>query len=651
MTPLRTLSQNLFASPYPLLPLAVFVYFVLGFLIDPHSSFRMLRPLDTDDYMRLDEVIRWLKSGHPFGGAWYDLSQPRVAPGEPVVVNWARLVDLPIAFFMLPFLNAFGFMKAALISSMIVPPLLFGLLLYLVPYLARPLVGADRAALATLLVLFLPAITFNYSPSRVDHHGYQILIAGFGLLCLERILFDAKGWIFAILAGVAFALGLWIGVEALPWIILFAVNLALLGAWKGGSALQNAGLFGLAFALATLIVLPIAVPPDHYTDRAVTWFSMTYVIFAFLTGAVFLFGFLFGRHTRASLLRILLLTTLALFAALLFFFEVPAFFEGPYADFDAVMTPLILDNVNEAQPLITTLNLHFYDPLSFLRALPLFLHSMFLPLVALIVTTWNMGDRKQTRVSIKFLWIAHFIFLLPAILLTFFWQVRVIYFAELYALPPLTWFLWHLLEKIGAHFKGRPRFWMEILAFAFLFLVPVVLIPAAIAHTALYPDVVFFPVTPANGPCNLTTAGEFLSAQDGYGDRPRLILSGLNEGAELLFRTPHNVLSAPYNVRHNQDVFDFFDAREDTVAHTLVKNDKADLVLVCRTISTFYAGLGNRTARLHASFSVDKTGHLQMISNKDHPTLIEKLAQGQAPNWLKPVEIPGDKDYLLYEVK
>jgi hypothetical protein len=273
---------------------------------------------------------------------------------------------------------------------------------------------------------------------------------------------------------------------------------------------------------------------------------------------------------------------------------------------------------------------------------------MFLPLLGLIVVGWNIRYAKSRA---RFLWIAYGIFLLPAILLTLFWQLRVIYFAELYALAPVTWLVGHAWDRIGAALKGRPRFWAEIGIFVLIAPLPVLLIPDAVAGAKLYPDLALFPVTPANDGCDLRTAGEYLSAKDTYGDHPRVILSGINEGAELLFRTPHIVLSAPYNVRSNRDVLDFFDAREDASARAILKKDKVDLVLVCRGISYFYAGLGDREARLHASFSVDKTGHLQMVSSKDHPALIERLTSGQAPGWLKPVEIPGDKDYLLYEVK
>jgi hypothetical protein len=646
MSPARYLKQNLFTRPYPLLPLAVWTFFVLAFLLHPQSAFRLLRLSDADDYMRLNEVINWLKSAHPFGASWFDVSQPRLSPGEHVVVNWARLVDLPIALFALPFIHIFGMQKAVMISGFIVPPLLFGVLLVVLPILARPIIGEDRANLVAVIVLFMPAILFNYSPGRVDHHGYQILIAGISLLCLEKLCFEKNQWKAAIAAAVAIACGFWIGAEALPWAILFAANLALIAALRGGDALRNAGMFGAAFPLATLIIFPIALPPAQYGDLSITWFSLAYVIFAILTGAVFVVGWALGRLAKDWQLRLGLFSALGFCAAALFFYFVPSLFGGPYANFDVITTDLILDHVGEAQPLAHALNLH--SAASFFNALPLMLHYLFLPLLGLGVIGWNI---TRTSKQPRLLWIMHGIFLLSATALTLFWQLRVIYFAELYSLVPATWLVWQSWDWIGAKLKGRPRFWAEFAVFIAIAPLPVVLLPDAVRGATFYPDLLLFPVTGGAGACSLNNVAEYLSATDTYGNRPRVILSGINEGAELLYRTPHFVLSAPYNVHANRDVLDFFDAREDAPARAILKKDKVDLVLVCRHVPYFYAGLGDRQSILHAHFSVDKTGHLEIASSKDHPALIEKLVNGQAPAWLKPVELPGEKDYLLFEVK
>jgi hypothetical protein len=128
-------------------------------------------------------------------------------------------------------------------------------------------------------------------------------------------------------------------------------------------------------------------------------------------------------------------------------------------------------------------------------------------------------------------------------------------------------------------------------------------------------------------------------------------LSGANEGPELLFRTPHNVIAANFNVPGNKDVYDFFGARDDEQAEAIAKRWHADLVLVCRSFPLGYARLEHADLGKSAFFGLAHDGKLHIVSDLQHPTLIERLVRGPIPPWLKPVEIPGDKDYLLFEVQ
>ncbi len=635
------LKQNLFIAPYPLLPLAVFTYFVLCFLLDPNSTFRTHQLLDPDDYMRLNQAINWLQ-----GQGWHDLSHPRLSPGEHVSVNWSRLVDLPIVFFMLPFVQWLGIQNAALIASFIVPITLFGLLLAVMTSVARPLIGKDRANLAAVMLLFMPAILFNFSPGRVDHHGYHLLVSGFGLLCLERLMLCRRGFIPAIAGGIVWACGLWIGAECLPWLIIFCSCLTIYASWRGGVILRNAALFGLTLALASTALLPLAVAPQEFSNFTITWFSAAYTIFSGLIGLVFILGWLLGRKVEKIWLRMMLMAILALLSAIVFFALVPEAWRGPYADFDVITSSLILDNVSEAQPFLAALHLHIYNPKTFLFAIPASLRTIFLPFFGLIIVGYNVvrtfGRRRQ-------LWIMHGAFLVPALLLTLFWQLRVSYFAQLFSLVPVSWLLWVWWDVIATRLSARPRFWAEVIAFLCLGGLPVVLLPDMATGAALYPDLLFFPAAHPASACPLIRASEFLSAPWGYGDHPRVILAGMDDGPELLFRTPHMVLAAPYNVHGNRDVFDFFNARNEADALTILRRRHVDLVLVCRHIAAYYAGFSDKNP--FGYIQTDNNGFLHVHSSKDHLTMIEKLVgEAPIPSWLKPVEIVLDKDYLLFEV-
>ncbi|MDX2028506.1 MAG: hypothetical protein SFW62_07715 [Alphaproteobacteria bacterium] len=639
----KYLHENLFSQPYRLLPLAVFAFVALSFLYHPQSSFRTLALADPDDYMRLNQVINWLQ-----GQSWHDLSQPRMSPGAGTIVHWSRLVDLPIAFFMLPFIKLFGMANAALLASFIVPLILLGLLLALVPALAEPLVGRDRANLAALFVLFAPSLLFNFTPGRVDHHAYQILIAGFGLLALERMMRDEKGWRFAVAAAVAFACGMWIGAEVLPGLILFLACLMGAAGWRGGFVLRNAALFGTTLPLATAALLPLALRTSEFSSRALSWFSPAYLIFAALAGGALVCSWFLGRQTNKKPLRLALILAFSFLAAMLFFQWVPAAWHGPFADISQFNTSVALDNISEAQPLMRGFAISPHNPSSWLAALGIFVRFLMLPLAAFAAVLYAARKAKPRD---RMLWIIHGVFLVAAILLTFFWQVRIARFMQLFALAPLTWLLLAWWKTIGKNLKARSRFWAEIGAFLALGAFPVVILPALFNTTPLYPNVVLFPAARSAPLCPLTQAADFIAGRQGWRGRTYTILSGMNEGPELLFRTPHNVIGGNFDVPANRDVFEFFNARDEAKPKAILRKWHVDLVLACRSVPPFFAGLKEPRLGETAFLRPGPDGKLGLVSSPEKPAFIEKLVNGKAPLWLKPVEIPGAKDYLLFEVR
>lgn len=636
------LHKNLFTKPYDLLPLAVFTFYALSFLFHPLSPFRTLALSDPDDYMRLNQVINWLQ-----GQGWYDLSQPRMAPGAHTIVHWSRLVDLPIALLMQPFM-ALGMTSAALLASFLMPPILFVFLLTLVDRLAEPLVGKDRARLATLFVLFAPSLMVNFAPGRVDHHAYQILIAGFGLLSLQRILSSAEGWRWAIASGIAFACGMWIGTEVMPGLILFILCLSIFAGWRGGFVLRNAAVFGGALALAAALVLPLALPPEEFSSRALSWFSPAYVIFAALACGVFGFSWLLGRNIRNNALRLGLVIALGCIADALLLYYAPNLLNGPFADYSLFNSSTALDNISEAQALARAFAIDMDNPLSWRAAAGIFIRFLLLPLAALIAIIYAARKAKPRDRDVWFIYGA---FLLSAILLMLFWQVRIARFTQLFAIAPLTWLLLAWWKQIGKSLKGRPRFTAEIGAFLALGALPILILPTFFRPTSLYPNLVMFPAARSAPGCPLTETAQFIAGPMGYRDRAYTILAGMNEGPELLFRTPHRVIGGNFNVPANRDVFDFFNARNESRPRAILRKWDIDLVLVCRSVPPFLAGLDRPKLGKTAFLRPGADGNLRLVSDPERPTLIEKLVNGRAPGWLKPVEIPRVKDYLLFEVR
>ena len=642
MTPRpAALRIGLCAPPYPLLPVAVYALVVLCFILHPQSAVRHFVLADPDDWMRLSQVANWLS-----GQGWHDLSQARLSPDDHTIVNWSRLVDLPLAGIALALSPWLGLKQGLMAAALIVPPALLGVLIFAVVTMARPFVSRRKAAWASVMLLFAPVLLFNVTPGRVDHHAYQLIVAALGFACLTRMMLAPRGWRIALLAALNFACGLWIGGEALPALIFFSGSLAIAAAWRGGPLLRQAAWFGVALFAFTALALPLARPVAEWGAMEITWFSTAYVIFTAFLGGALVGLWLLARRCVGRWARLALLATCGGVAALGFFFCVPEALQGPYANFDPLSAPMVLDNVGEAQPLFPSLRPTAWFSVGTANKALLFGRVLLLPLLALLVVLahcWRARGRRRMA------WLAAGAFLLPFMLLTLFWQTRCIAFMQHFSLMPLTWLLLALWRRIAETMAGRCRFWAEILAFGALGLLPVVLLPAIVAGKPVYPDMLLFPGARPLSACDPTKVFVTLRDPAGLGDRPRLIRNMMNDGPALLFATPHSVLSAPYNAKGNRDSLAFFSARDEASAQSVLRRRQVDLVLLCRNISPLYAGLtGPR--RLMPTLVKGKDGALDIVSDEDRPTMAERLARSDPPPWLKRVVLLDDKDYLLYSV-
>ncbi len=132
-----------------------------------------LKASDPDDYMRLLEVRDWLG-----GQGWLDVRQYRMNPPFGADMHWSRLVDLPIAAFLWVF-RLFLPEQSASAAAMTAVPLLqmlvaMGLLHRLMLMMGE---SAKNALIAPALLLLFPLLTTNFMPLRIDHHGWQAILA------------------------------------------------------------------------------------------------------------------------------------------------------------------------------------------------------------------------------------------------------------------------------------------------------------------------------------------------------------------------------------------------------------------------------------------------------------------------------------------
>jgi hypothetical protein len=68
-----------------------------------------------------------------------------------------------------------------------------------------------------------------------------------------------------------------------------------------------------------------------------------------------------------------------------------------------------------------------------------------------------------------------------------------------------------------------------------------------------------------------------------WSGRPRVILTGVNYGAELLYRTPHHVVGTPYHrsAAALRETFEAFGAKDDAAVREILARRNVELIAIC----------------------------------------------------------------------
>lgn len=191
---------------------------VMQFIISLPSIAAMNFP-DPDDTLRLQQVRDLLA-----GQSWFDLRLHRVdAPNGGVPMHWSRLVDIPLALSMMVLAPMLGQSAAEMVTLVIVPLATLAIALLLVGRIAWRTFGAQATVFACLAMSLSIPVVQQLRPLRIDHHGWQIvlaLVAANGLLAQNP---RRGGWTI----GLALAVWLSISIEGLPMAAIFMAVLAL----------------------------------------------------------------------------------------------------------------------------------------------------------------------------------------------------------------------------------------------------------------------------------------------------------------------------------------------------------------------------------------------------------------------------------------
>lgn len=608
--------RGLTAPPFRGLPAVLWLYFVFCFLLHPASQILRGNLADPDDYMYLAQVSDWLG-----GQGWFDNIQHRLDPPHGTLIHFARLVELPYAVTMLLLRPLLGLTGAGLVTAALWPLAWLGLFFAALNWAAKPFTGADWSRITAFAALFSPALMFQFTPGHIDHHGLQALIITLVLGCAARMTGAPPRIAWPLCGGLGLAFAELIGLEILPCLILLLVWLGLAAMVEGGRVARAAFLFVLAFAVAAAGFLVTVRLPARYLFPDPVNFSFVYVIFGFGAAVCFAGIALCARAPRV--LRFAAGTGLALVTGALFLNRFPALATGPFGAMEPDIAALFLTNIAEAKPVIAA-------------GAGTALFSLCGGLLAFAAALYFT---RRARSGERWLWGLLSFLTGGCLLLAAIYQTRFLGFAQLFGTIPLA----RLLRDGLAYARGR-RLWAAQIGLVLLIgPLPGVLLPALADGRSFNTGVLLFPVQQAENPCDVKVLAQMLDLPSGYGSRPRLIMSSINEGSELLFRTPHQVLSAPYHtdIAGNRDAVQFFSARDPAAAEGIARHRGVELVTLCKSVADVYRAMPSN----HVSF--DEDGKLRPGADA---SLAEQLADGHTPPWLKRISFPLLGNMMLFEV-
>jgi hypothetical protein len=535
---------------------------------------------DTDDAMRL-VMVRDLLAGQ----GWYDQLITRLQPPQGLYMHWSRLLDGALAgvisllrLFVSP-ARAEWITRFAWPLAWIFPAVASALMI------ARNLGGRAAVFLTAPLLVLDDQLFRQFHPGRVDHHNVQIVMTVAALACaLAR--HQRARW--AAVAGVATALGLAIGIEALPIHALIGASYGLALA-RDRKAAPAAAAYGLALAVASLGFFAVQTPPWRWSLSFCDALGVNLAAALAVAGVgLALTASIAGRAPAWA--RITLVGLAGALAGATYLGLDPACIHGPFAAVPQAVRPFWFDRVQEMQPLSKVLKSE--------RAPAI---------VAVVMTVMALAS--------------------GAYLLARSWKTiptGVVLIAACLAVAAVTgWFAWRLqdyvfwigIPALGAALSLIAQRWLRDLMIP-SFVLALVLAPSLVGEAAeaavtaiSRPAKGHAAQQRAIGRCYAPAAYRPLAALP-----PGLVLSETDLGSFILAFTRDSAVSAPYHRMSGSII----------AAHAALDAPPAQAEA--------------RVRGLHATYVVDCPPYPMIVSTGSFG---DRLRKGDTPAWLELLSKPG----------
>ncbi len=546
---------------------------------------------DPDDQLRMVQLRDWLG-----GQSWFDTTQYRIAEPDSQPMHWPRWIELPLALVFLIFKPLIGVTAAETAAMIIVPLITLGMAMWMVTKISEQVFDRQIAILAAALMATAVPIVAQIRPMRVDHHGWQIVLA---LTALWTMFWPdkRKG---GLALGAALALWLSISLEGLPLSAAFIVLLVWRWVFQTEEGVRL--FWALLSFLISSFILYLATQGGF--DRAINYcdaISPAHLWACTAAAAVILPAIKFLPPNIA--LRIGGLAIAAITALTVLHASAPQCIGGAFNTMEPLVREYWLVNVLEGLPI-------WYQ--NWKTMVTLLGGSIIVGLASLIYILRSQPDQvdrsKLFVLGYAFLW---------ALLLSLVVQ-RATAVAAAFALPFMAW----AVHRAFTHARRIKRPVSRILA------------TAAVVFLILPGPLVIALFNRVTGEDKTTETKSESAGCKGDDSLARLnslppsnIAAPFDFGPRILLLTPHSVLATSH---HRNDK-----AMADQIRIFTSGPDVAREILGAREIRYIVA--------------CDDEAELDFYAKKHPQGLWAQLVKGQKPDWLQPVHI-RDSNLIIWRV-
>ncbi len=538
------------------------------------------------------------------GQGWWDNIQHRLNPPDGTSMHWARWIATAIAAPIALLTPVVGQPTAEIIVAFAWPLALLAVFMNLIVRICGEIGERDglrtEASVAGALVAALAfPTTAKFAPGGFDHHSIEIILTLVAVLGLLRMALSPKS---GAVAGVALGVAMATAAEGAPFVVAGVLIAGLLWLFRPDVYRRGLGWMGAGLAGSSLVTFLLMVPPSRWGAPVCDEMSTPFLGFGLAAGGV---AMLLGQvlpeaFTQTIGRRFAAAAALGAFSLASLWALFPACAGGGYSAMSADMQTYWLVQIAEARNLGALIA---EDPSMVLS----FAGAAFAGLIAAgfyLHKRWKSADGWILLGFLVAGW---------AILV---WQIRGAFFAAAFAIPFGAW----AAVRARQVWKSRTAP-MGVLLFAIA-----AMASASAAWSAVGEQLkarTLSPATLANYETRKASSKACVrpEAFASLSTLPRGVL--LNEfilGPNILQRTPHAAISAPYH-RNSDGLMTMITAMRSSAdaAKPVVMQTSADYVLVCAALpeTQFYAKhpAGDATA---------------------DTTLANLLANGTPPDWLAP---------------